>query len=66
MTRKTLKFDPRWNGRLPRTGLHTGTRFSIRSDLNETEYTTLIYRACLNTSIEYWMEYVQSSSGKDI
>ena len=27
---------------VPRTGLHTGTRFSVRSGRNGTDYTTLI------------------------
>ena len=40
--RNTSKFYPRWNGGLSRTGLHTGTRFSIRSDQNGTEYTTMV------------------------
>ena len=31
---------------VPRTGLHAGTRFSIRSDQNGTKYTTLDTRYC--------------------
>ncbi len=42
MARNTLKFDLRWNGGLPRTGLHTGTRFSVRFSRNRTESTTLV------------------------
>jgi hypothetical protein len=42
MTRNTLKFYPRWNGGLSRTGLHTGIRFSVRSSRNRTEFTTLL------------------------
>ena len=37
----TSKFNPRWNGGLPCTGLHTSMRFSVCSDRNETESTTL-------------------------
>jgi hypothetical protein len=36
--RNTSKFYPRWNGGLSRTG----TRFSIRSGRNGTEYTTMV------------------------
>ena len=42
MTRNIPKFDPRWNKGLPRTGLHTGTRFSVRSSQNGTESITLL------------------------
>ena len=45
MTRNTSKFYPRWNGELSRTGLHIGTRFSVCSSWNGTEYTTLINTA---------------------
>ena len=41
MTRNIPKFDPRWNGGLSRTGLHTGTRFSVHSSRNGMEYTTM-------------------------
>jgi hypothetical protein len=37
MTQNTLKFYSMWNERLPRTGLHTGTRYSVHSDRNGTE-----------------------------
>ena len=40
--RNRLKFWPRWNIGVPRTGLHAGTRFSVRSGRNGTDYTTLI------------------------
>jgi ribosomal protein S18 len=39
--RNTPKFYPRWNGGVSRTGLHTGTRFFVRSGRNGTEYTTM-------------------------
>ena len=39
--RNTPKFYPRWNGGLSRTGLHTGTRFSVHFDRNGMEYTTM-------------------------
>jgi hypothetical protein len=45
MTQNTPKFYPRWNERLPRTGLHTGTRYSARSGRNETELITLLLQA---------------------
>ena len=32
-----------------RTGLHTGTRFSVRSGRNGTEYTTLVLTGCQTT-----------------
>jgi hypothetical protein len=40
--RNRPKFWPRWNMGVPRTGLHAGTRFSVRSGRNGTEYTTLL------------------------
>ena len=39
--RNRLKFWPRWNMGVPHTGLHVGTRFSVRSGRNGTEYTIL-------------------------
>uniref|UniRef100_A0A2N9IHY2 Uncharacterized protein n=1 Tax=Fagus sylvatica TaxID=28930 RepID=A0A2N9IHY2_FAGSY len=36
------EYEPRWNRGVTRTGLHTGTRFSVRSGLNGTDYTTLV------------------------
>jgi hypothetical protein len=39
--RNMLKFCPRWNKGVSRSGLHTGTRFSDRSGRNGAEYTTL-------------------------
>ncbi len=39
--RNDPKFYPRWNERLPRTSLHTGTRYSARSDWNGIEAITL-------------------------
>ena len=39
--RNTPKFYPRWNGGLSRTGLHTGTRFSVHFGRNGMEYTTM-------------------------
>jgi hypothetical protein len=40
--RNDPKFYLRWNEGLPRTGLHTGTRYSTRSGRNGTESLTLI------------------------
>ena len=54
MTRNTPKFDPRWNGGLSRTGLHTGTRFSVHSGRNGTEYTTLLAMAQRRDSVTDW------------
>jgi hypothetical protein len=52
MTRNTPKFDPRWNGGLSCTGLHTGTRFSVRSGRNGMESTTL--KTIMNLSGGAW------------
>jgi hypothetical protein len=48
-SRNRPKFWPRWNMGVPRTGLHASTRFSIRSDRNGMEYTTLIFLVKLKT-----------------
>jgi hypothetical protein len=42
MTGDTPKFYLRWNERLPRTGLHTGTRYSTHSSRNGIKSITLV------------------------
>ena len=45
--RNGLKFFPRWNKGVSRSGLHTSTRFSGRFSRNGTVYITLILIHCL-------------------
>ena len=49
--RNKPKFWLRWNMGVPCTSLHAGTRFSVRSGWNRTEYATLVYIGSYNLSL---------------
>uniref|UniRef100_A0A2N9IDQ0 Uncharacterized protein n=1 Tax=Fagus sylvatica TaxID=28930 RepID=A0A2N9IDQ0_FAGSY len=50
---KRPEYEPRWNRGVTRTGLHTGTRFSVRSGRNGTDYTTLVFSGSFGSSPSY-------------